>query len=246
MNLFAIDINCDVGEGIGNELALMPMISSCNIACGGHAGDAKTISSVIELASLHRVHIGAHPSYPDKDNFGRKVMNISFKDLQQSLEEQINNVHTELRKSVATMNHVKAHGALYNKAAIDAETAQCLLDAVKNTTQDVWLFAPFGSILAKKALEQGVRVRFEGFIDRNYNADLTLVAREMPDAVLTDPKKVLKHLLRMLTKHKVKTIDGENVAIKVKTFCVHGDNSNVLRILNYLSKKLPNYGIKIA
>ncbi|MBJ2173040.1 5-oxoprolinase subunit PxpA [Aureibaculum sp. A20] len=246
MNLFTLDINCDVGEGIGNEKELMPMISSCSIACGGHAGDSATIKEVIRLALLHRVHIGAHPSYPDKANFGRKVMEIPFDKLQQNLENQINTVHVELRKSVATMNHVKAHGALYNKAAVDAETAQCLINAVKNTTKDVWLYAPYGSVLAEMALEQGLKVRYEAFIDRNYNADLTLVSRSEPNAVIFDAKKVLKHLLRMVTKRKVKTIDGSVVKIKAKTYCIHGDNNNALRILKYLSIKLPNFGIKIG
>ena len=246
MNLFTIDVNCDLGEGIGDELAIMPMISSCSIACGGHTGDSATIKEAIQLALLHRVHIGAHPSYPDKENFGRKVIDISLDDLQKSLEVQINMVHTELRKSVATMNHVKAHGALYNKAAVDPETAQCLIAAVKNTTKDIWLYVPYGSVLAEMALKQGLRVRYEAFIDRSYNADLTLVSRDKPNAVITDSKKVLKHLLRMITKHEVKTIEGEKVAIQAKTFCIHGDNPNVKRILKYLSKKLPNFGIKIA
>ena len=246
MNLFTIDVNCDVGEGIGNELALMPLISSCSIACGGHAGDQATIKESIRLALLHQVHIGAHPSYPDREHFGRKMMDIPLDDLQLSLEDQINQVHIELRKSVATMNHVKAHGALYNKAAVDADTAQCLITAVKNTTKDVWLYAPFGSVLADMALEQDLRVRFEAFIDRNYNTDLTLVSRDKPNAVITDAKTVLKHLLRMITKREIKAITGEKVAIKAKTFCIHGDNINAVRILSYLTKKLPNFGIKIA
>lgn len=246
MNLFTIDINCDVGEGVGNEMELMPMISSCSVACGGHAGDSDTIKETILLASLHQVHIGAHPSYPDKENFGRKAMHMPFDELQQSIEKQINAVHTELRKSVATMNHIKAHGALYNRAAVDAETAQCLINAVKNTTKDVWLYVPYGSVLAKMALEQGLRVRYEAFIDRNYNNDLTLVARDHPDAVITEAKKVVEHLLRMVTRHKVKTLEGEKVDIKAKTYCIHGDNPNAIRILHYLSKKLPSYGIKIA
>ncbi|RPD98610.1 5-oxoprolinase subunit PxpA [Aureibaculum marinum] len=246
MNLYTIDVNCDVGEGVGNELELMPMISSCSIACGGHAGNAETIKETIRLALLYRVNIGAHPSYPDRENFGRKEMDISLDKLQQSIEDQISSVQNELRKSVATMNHVKAHGALYNKAAVDSKTAQCLLDAVKNTTKDAWLYAPYGSVLAKIALEQGVKVYFEAFIDRRYNDDLTLVSRDNPKAVIMDSKKVLKQLLRMLAKHKVKTIKGKKVVVKANTFCIHGDNSNAVRILKYLSKKLPNYGIKIT
>ena len=246
MNLFTIDINCDVGEGVGDEFAFMSMISSCSVACGGHAGNVASIKETIRLASLHHVHIGAHPSYPDRINFGRKVIDMPFDELQQSLEGQINKVQTELRKSVATMNHVKAHGALYNKAAVDVETAQCLINAVKNTTKDIWLYAPYDSILAEMAIKQGLKVRFEAFLDRNYNSDLTLVSRERSDAVITDVKKVLKHLLRMVTKHKVKAIEGGELVIQAKTFCIHGDNPNAIRILKYLSKKLPKYGIKIA
>ncbi len=242
---YSVDINCDVGEGLGNEAALMPFISSCSIACGAHAGDDTTIIETIRLAIKNNVKIGAHPSFPDRKNFGRKVMDLDKKALQQSLEDQINLVNTHAKRLGAKLYHVKAHGALYNQAAIDTKTAQIILLAVKNTVHNAVLYVPYNSILEKLALKYYVKIKVEAFADRNYNENLTLVSRTNENAIITDRDLLLEHLLKMIIHKKVKTISGVEVAIKADTYCIHGDNSNAVEILKYISQKFLEKGIKI-
>ena len=242
---YSVDINCDVGEGLGNEAALMPFISSCSIACGAHAGDDLTITETIKLAIKNNVKIGAHPSFPDRKNFGRKVMDLDEKYLQQSLEDQINLVNTHAKRLGATLYHVKAHGALYNQAAIDPKIAQIILHAVKNTVKNTVLFVPYNSIIEKLALKNKIETKVEAFADRNYNENLTLVSRTNENAIITDRDLLLEHLLKMIIHKKVKTISGVEVDIKADTFCIHGDNPNVVEILKYISKKFLEKGIKI-
>ena len=242
----SIDINCDVGEGLGNEAELMPYISSCSIACGGHAGNEETIAKTIKLALKHDVKIGAHPSFPDKENFGRQIMNIASAELQQSLEEQINLVIKHVERLGAQLHHVKAHGALYNLAAQDEEIAKTVINAVKNTTKNVFLYVPFGSLLADLAKKHELKIMVEAFADRNYNNDVSLVSRKIKNAVLTDKELVLDHILKMIHKKKVISIDGVGVNIDAKTYCIHGDNPSAVEVLKYLSKELQKNEIKIA
>ncbi|MGB5364219.1 MAG: 5-oxoprolinase subunit PxpA [Aureibaculum sp.] len=242
---YSVDINCDVGEGLGNESALMPFISSCSIACGGHAGDDLTINETIKLALKNNVNIGAHPSFPDRKNFGRKVMDLDEKYLQQSLEDQINLVDTHAKRLGATLYHVKAHGALYNQAARDPKTAQIILHAVKNTVKNTVLFVPYNSIIEKLALKNKIETKVEAFADRNYNENLTLVSRTNENAIITDRDLLLEHLLKMIIRKKVKTISGVEVDIFADTYCIHGDNPNAVEILKYVSKKFIEKGIKI-
>lgn len=242
---YLVDINCDVGEGLGNEAALMPLISSCSIACGAHAGDDSTIIETIRLAIQNNVKIGAHPSFPDRKNFGRKVMDLDKKDLQQSLEDQIKLVDTHARQLGAQLYHVKAHGALYNQAAIDAKIAQIILLAVKNTVHNAVLYVPYNSMLEKLALKNDVKIKVEAFADRNYNENLTLVPRTNEYAIIRDRDILLEHLLKMIIHKKVKTISGVEVPIKADTYCIHGDNPNAVEILKYISNKFLEKGIKI-
>ena len=241
-----VDINCDVGEGIGNEAELMPYLSSCSIACGAHAGDINTISETIKLALQHSVKIGAHPSFPDKENFGRKVIAISSKELQVSIENQIVLVRDMLKTLSGTLHHVKPHGALYNLAAIDHDIAQTVVNAIKNTTNNVVLYVPYNSIIEKLALRNNLKIKIEAFADRNYNSDLTLVSRKNKNALITDEDLLLTHLLKMIKEQKVISVDGVEVEIKADTFCVHGDNPNAIKLLKIITKKLSENGVKIA
>ena len=245
MNYY-VDINCDVGEGIGNEAELMPYLSSCSIACGAHAGDINTISETIKLALQHSVKIGAHPSFPDKENFGRKVIAISSKELQVSIENQIVLVRDMLKTLSGTLHHVKPHGALYNLAAIDHDIAQTVVNAIKNTTNNVVLYVPYNSIIEKLALKNNLKIKIEAFADRNYNSDLTLVSRKNKNALITDEDLLLTHLLKMIKEQKVISVDGVEVEIKADTFCVHGDNPNAIKLLKIITKKLSENGVKIA
>jgi UPF0271 protein len=241
-----IDINCDVGEGFENEADLMPYISSCSIACGAHAGDEETITKTINLALQYNVKIGAHPSFPDRANFGRKVLDIPINDLKQSLKAQIKLIKSSVEGLGGKLNHVKAHGALYNFSANDRETAEALIEVVKNTTNEVFLYVPYGSLIETLAKQNGLNTKVEAFADRNYNTNLTLVSRSEQNAVITDPELVAKHLMNIILDEHVISIDGVGVKMKAQTYCVHGDNPSAISILKKVSKILQENGIKIV
>ncbi len=241
-----IDLNCDVGEGIGNEAQLLPLISSCNIACGGHAGDEMTMREVIKLASQNNVKVGAHPSYPDKVNFGRISLDLPVDILFKSIQEQIKKLEEILNNGQMNLNHIKAHGALYNDLAKNKDLAIRFLNAVQQYKDKVFLYVPYGSEIAEEAIHRGFHIKYEAFADRNYNKDLSLVPRTHKHALIEEPEKVLEHLILMVEQQKVQTLNGEVSTIFADTFCVHGDTPNALQILMYLSKYLPNHQINIA
>ena len=240
-----MDINADVGEGIGNEVDLMPYLSSCNMACGGHAGDVVTMTKVVKLAKKHNVKIGAHPSFPDKENFGRVDMKISAADLYSSLKQQIRALQNVLHSENAQLHHIKPHGALYNLAAKDEKTALVIIEVVKSIAMPVKLYAPYKSKIAELARNENIQVTFEAFADRNYNEDLSLVSRKKDNALLIDKDEVLHHVLNIIKHEKVKTISGVEVPIKASTYCVHGDTKNAIEILKYLNLELPKYQVEI-
>ncbi|MAB49811.1 MAG: lactam utilization protein LamB [Flavobacteriaceae bacterium] len=245
MSFKTVDINADVGEGLGNEALLMPYLSSCNIACGGHAGDAKTMTEVVRLAKNHKVKIGAHPSFPDPLNFGRTVMDISAADLYSSLKSQIRSLQQILHNENAQLHHIKPHGALYNLVAKDEKTARIIIEVVKSIAMPIQLYVPYNSVISKLAEQEKISVTFEAFADRNYEEDLSLVSRKKEDAILHENSRILNHILGMIHREKVTTINGVEVPIKAATFCVHGDTKNALEILEFLTKELPKYNVKI-
>jgi len=245
LNRHYIDINCDVGEGIGNEATLFPFISSCNIACGGHAGDNETMTQVIRLARKHNVKVGAHPSYPDRENFGRVSMDISRYQLTQSIKTQIANLRSILKTEKVQLHHIKPHGALYNDVSRDVELARIFLDSIKPYQSSSILYLPFASIIEKEARNQGFKVAYEAFGDRNYNEDLTLVSRLEPNALIVTPQNVLKHTVYMIKNRMVNTVSGKAVKIKADTYCIHGDTPTAMQILVYLAKEFPKNNIYI-
>ncbi|NND09950.1 MAG: 5-oxoprolinase subunit PxpA [Flavobacteriaceae bacterium] len=245
MASYTIDINCDVGEGIGNEESLMPYISSCNIACGGHAGNEKTMQETVKLAIKHKVKIGAHPSYPDRKNFGREEMEISCAALFRSMEDQISRLLKVLKKENGQLHHVKPHGALYNKAARDEKTARTIVEVMKRFHLALKLYVPYGSVIAEIAKQEDIPLIYEAFADRNYNQDLTLVSRKENNALITDPEEMLAHVLRMITNKKVRCLNGVEVKIEASTFCVHGDNPKAVKLISFLTNKLAMQNIRI-
>lgn len=245
MDTLYIDINCDVGEGVGNETELMPLISSCNIACGGHAGNIETMEVVAKLANKNDVKVGAHPSYPDWENFGRVSMNISEFDLKKSIRGQLVDFVSVLKKENIPLNHIKAHGALYNDISKDSYLAKIFLNSVENYKDVALLYVPYGSVIGEEALKKGFQIMYEAFADRNYNENLSLVSRKLPGAVIEDPEKVLKHLLKMVREKCIITLEGSQIHIEAKTYCIHGDTPSAFEILNYLSMELPKANILI-
>jgi len=244
-NRFQIDINADVGEGIDNELDLMPLLSSCNIACGGHVGDLKSMTAVARLAKHYDVKIGAHPSFPDPINFGREVMALSDSDLFLSLKQQINALLTILNYENVELHHIKPHGALYNLAAKDEKTAQVIVAIIKEFSMPIKLYAPWHSVIATMARREQIEVIYEAFADRNYNHDLSLVSRKNENAILHKKEAVLNHVLGIINDQKVTSVNGVKVPIKASTICVHGDTDSAVEIVRYLSEHLKKNNIEI-
>jgi len=245
MERWEIDINCDVGEGLGNEAKLFPYISSCNLACGGHAGDAKTMSEVISLAMSHNIRIGAHPSYPDKDNFGRKSINMEAGEFKKSILSQVRMLEDLIAEQKGIMTHIKAHGALYNDLATDRELSILYLDTLREYRSSVSLFVPYGSVIGREAEKSGFKFLYEAFGDRNYRDDLTLVPRSEGNALLTNPTAVFEHLIRMIQSSSVRTISGALIPLVAHTYCIHGDTRSAYEILMYLSDEFPKHNIHL-
>tara|TARA_Y100000022_G_scaffold43641_2_gene36261 strand:+ start:475 stop:1188 length:714 start_codon:yes stop_codon:yes gene_type:complete len=232
-----LNINCDLGEGLNNEHIIMPLIDSCNIACGGHAGDSGSMIECVEISIKNNVKIGAHPSYPDKINFGRKKIDISPSELSYSIISQIESLETIADSYGLELNHIKAHGALYNQMIIDAELSNFYLDTIKDFKNKCSLYIPYKSEIEKIALKKGFSIIYEVFGDRNYNDDLSLVSRNNENALITDPESVVNHIKTIKETETVKTINGNYKKIKFDTICIHSDTNNSIEILKKINQE---------
>lgn len=240
-----IDINCDLGEGLDNDEAIMPLISSCNIACGAHAGDEYIMNRTVDMAVQHNVKIGAHPSFPDRENFGRKYMEISAIALQSSLESQINKLQKVINNKSKKMHHIKVHGALYNAAAQDETISKIIINAIKNTTENIFIYAPFNSVLSRLSELNNIPVKYEVFIDRNYNIDGSLVSRSKSNSSITNKEEALRHVLEIVNNERIRS-DQTLIDTKADTYCIHGDNPKVLEILEYIKEQFAIRNISIC
>lgn len=229
-----MDINCDLGEGIGNDADIMQYIGSCSIACGGHAGDRETMLATIRLAKEHEVKIGAHPSYEDRNNFGRTEMYVPPEQLRSQLIHQIAELSVLAKLEDIELHHVKPHGALYNMAARSADLANLIIDVVSFFKEDITLYVPFGSQLERKAREAGIPYAIEAFSDRNYNDQFQLLSRDHADAVIQDPALVCDRVSRMIRNSEVVSVTGKVKKVEVDTVCIHGDNPMAVEIAREL------------
>jgi UPF0271 protein len=229
-----IHINCDMGEGLGNEHLFMPYISACNIACGGHAGDAETIHRVVSLAKKYGVRIGAHPSYPDRENFGRISMEVSKENLLETIQKQISLIENVCKSLDVEIQHIKPHGALYNDISKEPALVNYFLNAIEPYKKRYKLYVPDKSIVEKEALRRPFNLVYEAFADRNYHDDLTLVSRKEKGAVLTNIDQITQHIQRINNQGKVRTISGKEIPIKADTFCVHSDTENAVEIVKQI------------
>ena len=238
--MYNIDLNCDLGEGTGNDLFVMPLISSCSIASGGHFGNKRTIKEAIELAEKYNVKTGAHPSYLDIKFFGRKSLDISLKELQDSIRFQL-----DLFFNIsANSTHIKPHGALYNDLFHDQEKAEAVVEVFKEYGNLYVFCQPFSklsTVLSSKKIKQ----IHEGFGDRVYNSDYTLSSRQNPSSVHESKKKILDQVAYLVKESSVITKDNKNIELKVQTICLHGDNKNVINIISYLIKELKQLSINV-
>lgn len=241
-----IDLNSDLGEGAGHDHEILDLVSSANITCGFHAGDPASIFATIQAALERGVALGAHPSFPDRENFGRTEMTLPLAEVYASVAYQIGGFQALARAAGGRMNHVKAHGALYNMAARDRPLAEVVANAVFALDPKLIVFAPSESELDYAATELGLQTASEVFADRNYLGDGSLVPRSRPDAFVHDPLEAAERIIRMLTEGKVSAVDGTEVAITASTVCVHGDNPQAVAFVRKLRERLEREEVMIA
>jgi UPF0271 protein len=245
-----IDINCDLGEGFGNypmadEEALMNYISSANIACGFHAGDAATMLSAVCLAARKGVAIGAHPGLPDLQGFGRREMNLSPREVYQITLYQIGALYGVARSADVLLHHVKPHGALYNMAARDIEYARAIVQAIYDFDAALILYAPPDSELIRAAEERSLSTAAEAFADRTYRNDGSLVPRNRPEALISDQDQMLKQVMMIIRQQQAESVNNRLISLKAATICIHGDSPFALPFARAISERLATEQISL-
>jgi UPF0271 protein len=240
-----VDLNADLGEGAGHDEELLALVTSANIACGFHAGDANTMRESIEAARNHGVAVGAHPSLFDRENFGRKELPVASDKVFDAMTYQLGVFQAIAEAASVRPNHVKPHGALYNMAVRDPGLAEAVARAIAAADPTLILFAPGKSALASAGEANGLRIAPEVFADRNYLSDGTLVPRSRPDALLHDPEEAAARVLRMLRDGKVRSVDAGDVDVQAETICVHGDTPGAVDFACALRSQLKKEGVTI-
>lgn len=245
-----VDLNCDLGESyydkrVGNDALIIPLISSCNIACGFHGGDPLTIQNAINLALKNKVNIGAHPSFPDLENFGRKFMKLSAEELKAGLNFQIGALYSMVSASGGKLRHVKPHGALYNAAANDFELASIIVEVVKNIDPNLILLGMSNSEMNRACEVNNLKFVSEVFADRNYTKEGLLVSRTFEDAVIHNVDELKNHALNMVLNEGI-VVDGAFVNLRAESICVHGDNKEALEMVKKLRNHFKENNIEVA
>jgi UPF0271 protein len=241
-----VDLNADLGEGSGHDDELFELISSANIATGFHAGEPESIFQSIRAAEQKGVAVGAHPSFDDRENFGRKEVRVPIAQLFAQLVYQIGAFHSLALAAGVRARHVKPHGALYNMAVRDEEMAEAIAHAILAVDPGLILFAPAHSSMERIGKKAGLQIAREIFADRNYLNDGWLVPRTRPDALLHDPKEAAERVLRMLREGKVRSVEGSDVEVRGETICVHGDTPGAVDFARELRKRLEQEGVRIG
>jgi UPF0271 protein len=241
-----IDINCDMGEGMPNDADIIPYISSANIACGYHAGNETTMRNTIDLCLKQGVAIGAHPGFNDKENFGRKPVQLSADEMYQLVWKQLEIIQAICKEKHAKLHHVKLHGAFYNMAAKDKSISKIAAQAVKDFDPELIFYGLSGSVMITEANALGLKTANEVFADRNYQRDGTLTPRTMANAMIEDTTTALAQVMQMVAAGSVRSADGNNLPIKADTICVHGDEPRAPELVKLINKGLRNSGYTIA
>jgi UPF0271 protein len=244
-----IDLNCDMGESygawkMGDDAGIMPFISSANIACGFHGGDPATIRKTVRLALDNGVAIGAHPSLPDIQGFGRRVMKISPQDMYDLVVYQAGAVEAFARAAGSKLHHIKCHGALYNMAATDEGLSEAMARAAKDL--GVMVYTLSNSAMMKVVKGKGVRALGEVFADRGYSDDGTLAPRDKPGGMIEDAAQSVKQALGMIEDGIVVSLNGKRVPVAADTLCLHGDQPNAVVFAKKLRETFAQKGIQIA
>ncbi|REK65912.1 MAG: LamB/YcsF family protein [Brevibacillus sp.] len=245
-----VDLNCDMGESfgaytIGNDEAILPYITSANIACGFHAGDPGTMRRTVKLALEHGVMIGAHPGLPDLQGFGRRNMAVSPQEAYDLIVYQVGALQGFVQAEGGTMQHVKPHGALYNMAAANPELARAIAEAVYRINPELYLVGLAGSQLVVQGKNIGLHVINEVFADRTYQQDGSLTPRSRPDALIADDEQAVSQVIRMVKEGKVTTRQGTDIEITAETVCIHGDGPHALTFARKIRAALETSGIAV-
>ena len=245
-----ININCDLGEkskfhSIENDPELLSIVNSANIACGYHAGDEQTMEKTIEISKKNGVSIGAHPSFKDPENFGRKRINLSPSDISNLIIEQYDILQKIASKQEQNVTHIKPHGALNNMACEDFDLANTIAKAINSIDKNIIFLVPTGSKMEIAGRKLDMKIACEIFADRNYEDDGNLVSRSKNHALITDPEIAKKHVLRMFKNQSINCYSGKQIPCKIDSVCIHGDNESSLATAKAIKENLINNGLEL-
>ena len=245
-----ININCDLGESsklhsTKNDTLLLNIVNSANIACGYHAGDLATMEKTIEISKSNNVSIGAHPSFKDLENFGRKRMNLPPKEITKLIVDQISVLEEVASKKDMKITHIKPHGALNNMACESYELAKIISQTIINVNKDLIFLVPTGSQMEKVAIELDMKIAAEIFADRNYEDDGNLISRKKSNAMIIDPEIAKKHVSKMIENQSINCYSGKQIPCKIDAVCVHGDEIRAVNTANLVKNELVKLGISL-
>tara|TARA_B110000881_G_scaffold216387_1_gene231882 strand:- start:90 stop:863 length:774 start_codon:yes stop_codon:yes gene_type:complete len=245
-----ININCDLGESsklhsTENDPILLNIVNSANIACGYHAGDKATMEKTIEISKKNKVSVGAHPSFNDRENFGRKRLNLSTSEIIKLIIEQINILSEIADNKEMKITHVKPHGALNNMGCEDYELAKTISESIIKVNKDLIFLVPTGSQMEKAGKKLGMKVATEIFADRNYEDDGNLVSRTKKNAMITDPEIAKKHVIKMIENQAINCYSGKEISCEIDSICVHGDGENAVDTAKQIKEGLIISGVTL-
>ena len=245
-----ININCDLGESskfcsTENDPLLLKIVNSANIACGYHAGDKPTMEKTIKISKENSVSIGAHPSFNDPENFGRKRLNLPSGEITKLIIDQINILSNIANTSGIKVTHVKPHGALNNMACEDYELAKIISDSIIQVNKDLIFLVPTGSQMEKAGKKLGMKIATEIFADRNYEDNGNLVSRSKSNAMITDPEIAKKHVIKMVENQALNCYSGKQIPCEIDSVCVHGDGQNAVKTAQQIREGLIKAGVTL-
>ena len=245
-----ININCDLGEkskhhSIENDPILLSIVNSANIACGYHAGDEATMNDTVKISKNNKVSIGAHPSFNDPENFGRKRLNLNSKEINELIVNQHNILQSICNKYDEKVTHIKPHGALNNMACEDFELANIIAKSIYEIGKDLIFLVPTGSEMVKAGKKQNLKIASEIFADRNYEDDGNLVSRKKNNAMITDPEVAKKHVIKMVENQSLNCYSGKQIPCDIDSICVHGDGKSAVLTARKIKDGLINSGVTL-
>ncbi|KAA6209722.1 LamB/YcsF family protein [Avibacterium paragallinarum] len=240
-----VDLNVDLAEGCGNDQRLLQLVTSANVACGLHAGDFNEMRKAIRWAKENNVRVGAHPSFPDRENFGRTNMQLSDEELKACLLYQLGAIKALCEAENVPLSYVKPHGALYNQAAKEESLATLIVKTIKAFNPELKLMGLSGSLMLNVAEQQGLGTISEVFADRHYLADGSLVPRSRADAMVESDEEAINQVLQMVLNGTVRSVDGVEVAINVDSICLHGDGEHAISFADKIRQALIQRGIQL-